>query len=85
MHFRKLMVIFGIGILALILEFGFHLNLWAQILISIVGITLSVSKTIEMIKTLRSGKYGLDLLSIMAIFSTLAVGQFWARLITLLM
>ena len=85
MHFRKLMVIFGIGILALILEFGFHLNLWAQILISIVGITLAVSMTIEMIKTLRSGKYGVDLLAIMAILSTLAVGQYWASLIILLM
>lgn len=85
MHFRKLMVIFGIGILALILEFGFHFNLWAQILISIVGITLAVSMTIEMIKTLRSGKYGVDLLAIMAILSTLAVGQYWASLIILLM
>lgn len=85
MHFRKLMVIFGIGILALILEFGFHLNLWAQILISIVGLTLAVSMTIEMIKTLRSGKYGVDLLAIMAILSTLAVGQYWASLIILLM
>ena len=85
MHFRKLMVIFGIGLLALILEFGFHLNLWAQILISIVGLTLAVSMTIEMIKTLRSGKYGVDLLAIMAILSTLAVGQYWASLIILLM
>lgn len=85
MHFRKLMVIFGIGILALILEFGFHLNLWAQILISIVGLTLAVSMTIEMIKTLRSGKYGVDLLAIMAILSTLTVGQYWASLIILLM
>lgn len=85
MHFRKLMVIFIIGILALILEFGFHQNLWAQILISVVGLTLAVSMTIEMIKTLRSGKYGVDLLAIMAILSTLAVGQYWASLIILLM
>ncbi|MBA1392940.1 cadmium-translocating P-type ATPase, partial [Lactobacillus sp. XV13L] len=85
MHFSKLMIIFGIGIVALILEFGFHLNLWAQILISVVGLFLAASMTVEMIKTLRSGKYGVDLLAIMAILSTLAVGQYWASLIILLM
>ncbi|RHW46347.1 cadmium-translocating P-type ATPase [Bombilactobacillus bombi] len=85
MHFRKLMIIFGIGIVALILEFGFHQNLWAQIIISVVGLALAVSMTIEMIKTLRSGKYGVDLLAIMAILSTLAVSQYWASLIILLM
>ena len=85
MHYRKLLVIFGIGIIACILEFGFHQNLWAQVLITIVGLILAISMTWEMIKTLRSGKYGVDLLAIMAILSTLAVSQYWASLIILLM
>ncbi|NVY96528.1 cadmium-translocating P-type ATPase [Lactobacillus sp. DCY120] len=85
MHYKKLLVIFGIGLLAFVLEFAFHLNLWAQILITVVGLLLAFSMTIEMIKTIRSGKYGVDLLAIMAILSTLAVSQYWASLIILLM
>lgn len=38
-----------------------------------------------MIKTLRSGKYGVDLLAIMAIVATLAVGEYWASLMVLVM
>jgi len=43
LHYRKLLVIFGIGIIACILEFGFHQNLWAQVLITIVGLILAIS------------------------------------------
>ncbi|UQS84280.1 heavy metal translocating P-type ATPase [Bombilactobacillus thymidiniphilus] len=85
MHYKKLLVIIGIAVVAFVLEFGFHLNLWAQILITIVGALLALSMIFEMIKTLRSGKYGVDLLAILAIVSTLAVGQYWASLIILLM
>ncbi|UQS82093.1 cadmium-translocating P-type ATPase [Bombilactobacillus folatiphilus] len=85
MHYKKLLIIFLIALVAFALQFVFHLNAWAQILITIVGILLAVSMTLEMIKTLRSGKYGVDLLAILAIVSTLAVGQYWASLIILLM
>lgn len=85
MHYKKLLVIFLIALVALVLQFGLHLNLWAQILITVVGLFLALSMTFEMIKTLRSGKYGVDLLAILAIISTLAVGQYWASLIILLM
>lgn len=40
---------------------------------------------IEMIKTLRSGSYGVDLLAITAIIATLLVGEYWASLIIILM
>ena len=39
----------------------------------------------EMIKTLRSGSYGVDLLAITAVAATLAVGQYWAAMIVLIM
>lgn len=38
-----------------------------------------------MIKTLRSGSYGVDLLAITAVAATLAVGQYWAAMIVLIM
>ena len=38
-----------------------------------------------MIKTLRSGKYGVDILAITAIVATLVVGEYWASLMILIM
>lgn len=40
---------------------------------------------IEMIRTLKSGRYGVDLLAITAIIATLAVGEYWAALMVLVM
>lgn len=38
-----------------------------------------------MIKTLRNGQFGVDILAIMAIISTLAVDQYWATLVIIFM
>ena len=40
---------------------------------------------LEMIKTLRSGKYGVDILAITAIVATLIVREYWASLMILVM
>ncbi len=40
---------------------------------------------LEMIKTLRSGRYGVDVLAITAILATLAVKEYWASLMILIM
>ena len=84
-HSTKLWIILGIGFVALILEFGFKQQLFAQALITIVGSIISLSMLYEMIKSLKSGDYGVDLLAIMAIVSTLAVSQYWASMIVLIM
>lgn len=84
-HLQKLVAIFVIAGTALIMEFGLHHPLWAQILITLAGAYLALSMFIEMVKTLRSGKYGVDLLAITAIVATLAVSQYWAAMIILLM
>lgn len=84
-HSTKLWIILGIGLVALILEFGLKQQLFAQALITIVGSIISLSMLYEMIKSLKSGDYGVDLLAIMAIVSTLAVSQYWASMIVLIM
>ena len=84
-HSTKLWIILGIGLVALILEFGLKQQLLAQALITIVGSIISLSMLYEMIKSLKSGDYGVDLLAIMAIVSTLAVSQYWASMIVLIM
>lgn len=82
---QKLMVTLIIAAIAVILQFGFHLRLLAQILVTIVGAIVAFSMFIGMVKTIRSGKYGVDLLAIMAVIATLAVSEYWAAMVILVM
>ncbi|WP_048000882.1 heavy metal translocating P-type ATPase [Lactiplantibacillus herbarum] len=84
-HYYKLMLTVSVGLLAIILQFGLHQQLAAQAIITFMGAIMALSMLIEMIKTLRSGKYGVDLLAITAIVATLAVSEYWAGLVVLIM
>lgn len=84
-HLGKLISIFVIAAIAVLFQFGLQQPQWAQLLISLTGLVLAISMFIEMVKTLMSGKYGVDLLAITAIIATLAVGEYWAAMIILLM
>lgn len=84
-HSTKLGLIIAIALFSAVLEFGFGLALVAQIIITITGTLIALSMLKEMIKTLRSGSYGVDLLAITAVAATLAVGQYWAAMIVLIM
>ena len=84
-HSTKLGLIIAIALFSAILEFGFGLALVAQIIITVTGTLIALSMLKEMIKTLRSGSYGVDLLAITAVAGPLAVGQYWAAMIVLIM
>ncbi|AYP99266.1 cadmium-translocating P-type ATPase (plasmid) [Limosilactobacillus fermentum] len=84
-HYYKLTLTVSVGIIALILQFGFHQQLAAQLIITLWGSVMALSMLVEMVKTLRSGKYGVDLLAITAIVATLAVSEYWAGLVVLIM
>lgn len=74
-----------IGFIAAVLEFVFHLPNYAQLIISILGLLLALIMFIDMIKVLKSGNFGIDLLAITAIVATIVLGQYWAGWIVLLM
>ncbi|MFD1670857.1 heavy metal translocating P-type ATPase [Agrilactobacillus yilanensis] len=74
-----------VGVMALLLAFIFKRPDWAQILVTIVGGFVALGMLWEMVQTIREGQYGIDLLAIIAIVSTLAVGEYWASLMVLLM
>lgn len=74
-----------IGFIAAVLEFIFHLPSYAQLIISILGLLLALIMFIDMIKVLKSGNFGIDLLAITAIVATIVLGQYWAGWIVLLM
>lgn len=82
---QKLTLTIAIAIMALLLEFGFRQPVLTQSLVTIAGAILALSMFIDMVKTLRSGKYGVDLLAIIAIISTLIIGHYWASLIIIVM
>ncbi|KRM21944.1 heavy metal translocating P-type ATPase [Latilactobacillus graminis] len=84
-HIIKFILTISVGIAALCLAFLMQKPLWAQILVSIVGSLVALSMFIEMVKTLKSGQYGVDLLAITAIIATLAVGEYWAAIMVLVM
>lgn len=84
-NYRRLWAVLGVGIIALICEFGLDHAQWAQVVITVIGAVIALLMLLDMIKTLRSGSFGVDLLAITAVVATLAVGEYWAALIVLLM
>ncbi|MCA6774616.1 heavy metal translocating P-type ATPase [Enterococcus mundtii] len=84
-HFKKFAMTLLIGAVALISEFMFDHPRLAFMIIAITGGTLAFLMFVEMIKTLRSGKYGVDILAITAIVATLLVNEYWASLMILIM
>lgn len=84
-NFKKFMSTIAVAIIALISEFVFGQPTIAFWLIVLVGGITTISMFAGMIKTLKSGKYGIDILAITAIIATLAVGEYWASLMVLIM
>lgn len=89
----KFLTILGIGIVSAVLDFAFHQPrisfLWnlpiSEILIDIFGICLAFSMLLEMIQTLEKGNWGVDVLAIIAVVSTMIVGDYWAAWMILIM
>ena len=73
------------GATALILAFALEQSTAAGWLIGIYAAFISLFLFWDMIKTLREGSYGVDILAITAIIATLAVGQYWASLVIVVM
>lgn len=57
----------------------------ARAFIFCVAIIVTVKLSFEMIQSLRQGHVGIDILAIIAIISTLAVNEYWASIIIILM
>lgn len=84
-NFKKFMIVSLIGLLALVLTFGLSQGHLAYILVAISAGMMSISMFWDMIQTLKEGRYGVDILAITAIIATLAIGDYWAGLIILVM
>ena len=86
----KLIVVIILGIIGAILDFlcgkPTIANLpIAGILIDIFGTYIAITMAVEMVGDIRKGRWGVDILAIIAIVSTMAIGDYWAAWMILVM
>ncbi|MBA2913408.1 heavy metal translocating P-type ATPase [Limosilactobacillus frumenti] len=82
---QKLSIIIVVALIAVFLQYGLHFPLFAQGLVTIVGAIVALSMLVGMVKSIKQGDYGVDLLAIMAVVATLAVSEYWAAMVILVM
>lgn len=95
----KFLVVLLAGALSAIFDFGLHLQpiftnftfmgvtgiTYSEILIDIIGIYTAINMAIEMIGDIRRGRWGVDVLAIIAIVSTMIIRNYWAAWMILVM
>ena len=93
----KFFVVLIAGVISLFLEFGMHastlfttpilkLQMNPQaIIIDILGIWISVLLLMEIFEDWKSGSYGVDILAVIAIVSTILINNYWAEWMILVM
>ena len=93
----KFFVVLIAGVISLFLEFGMHastlfttpilkLQMNPQaIIIDILGIWISVLLLMEIFEDWKSGRYGVDILAVIAIISTILINNYWAEWMILVM
>lgn len=74
----------AVGVIGLILAWLAPL-IYAQVLVSAFALIVAADQLRDMIADLRSGAWGIDILAIVAICATVAVGEYWAALVVCLM
>lgn len=84
-NYQRFLLTVGIGVGALVTEFILNRPMWAYLIVAVMGSVIALEMLLDMIQTIRSGKYGVDILAITAIIATLVVGQYWASLVVLIM
>lgn len=85
LHYWRFVLTVIVGIIALVLAFILEQAVAAQWLIGIYAIFIALFLIRDMVQTLREGNYGVDILALTAIIATIAVGQYWASLVIVVM
>ncbi len=86
----KLIVVIILGVIGAILDFLCgkpQIGNWpiSGILIVVFGTYIAITMAVEMVGALRKGRWGVDVLAIIAIVSTMAIGDYWAAWMILVM
>lgn len=84
-HQWKLIVALILGVVGAILDFALHMPHLTAIIIDIAALLMALSMLREMVMDLKAGHWGVDILAIIAVISTVAVNEFWAAWMILVM
>jgi heavy metal translocating P-type ATPase len=57
----------------------------AHIILAVVSLSMTIPLVIDMVRTFRDGSYGIDVLAITAIITSVVLGEYWAGMIIVLM
>jgi len=75
-------VLISIVTVSLFLSPASYLSVWVA---SVYSLVIAGRSALSMLRSLRSGTWGIDILAVTAIVSTVALGDFWAALVVVLM
>lgn len=91
----KFILVLVVGIIGLFCQFGLKAKSLFQlgslqfpiqaILIDIIGIMMAISLLCEIASDFKSGRYGVDILAVIAVVSTILIGDIWAEWMILVM
>lgn len=83
-HYPLVVLVLGAAAVGIVLEFVGP-DGWAQVFVSGIALVIAALQLKGMVDALRSGSFGIDILAVTAIVSTVAVGEYWAALVVCLM
>ncbi|BDR61226.1 heavy metal translocating P-type ATPase [Lactobacillus xylocopicola] len=91
----KFILVLIVGAIGLVCQFGLHAQSIFQIgnlqfpiqaiLIDLIGIMMAITLLGEIIADFQSGRYGVDILAVIAVVSTILIGDIWAEWMILVM
>lgn len=81
---KLIVAVLGCIVLSIILQLSGY-GTAAQWALTLFSLAIAAKLSLEMVQKLRTGHYGVDILAIAAIVSTIAVGEQWASIIIVLM
>lgn len=83
-HYKQL----GLVIIAIVIGLALTLagyNKWANLLLGVTAAVSVIPLLIGMVNDLRDGQYGVDILAATAIIASVALGEYWAGMVIVLM
>lgn len=83
-QYPTVVVVLLTAIIGIVFEFAGP-DGWAQWFVSAIALVIAALQLKGMIDSLRAGSFGIDIIAVTAIGSTVAVGEYWAALIVCLM
>ncbi len=81
----KFIVVLAIGVIGLLADFVFHIDLVTEVLIDIAGVYIAVCLAMEMINDVKEGHMGIDILALIAVVSMMITRDKWAEWMILVM